>query len=111
MAIGKLIAVGGAEDKGTDLELGVIQRNNLNFFEQAPNTVQLLNNDNVFPIGDQNGANEVINGHNPNRLIYVQAGTEFNDEDNSILKSISSQYKTHEEFHVPEIYIVHLFNR
>lgn len=30
---GKLIAVGGAEDKGTDLEKGEIQRNNLNFFE------------------------------------------------------------------------------
>ena len=31
--IGKLIPIGGAEDKGTDLELGIIQRNNLNFFE------------------------------------------------------------------------------
>ena len=31
--IGKLIAVGGAEDKGTDLEKGEIRRNNLNFFE------------------------------------------------------------------------------
>ncbi|TCJ17640.1 cyanophycinase [Flaviaesturariibacter flavus] len=30
---GKLIAVGGAEDKGTDLEKGEILRNNLNFFE------------------------------------------------------------------------------
>ena len=30
---GKLIAVGGAEDKGTDLESGEIQRSNLNFFE------------------------------------------------------------------------------
>jgi cyanophycinase len=30
---GKLIAVGGAEDKGTDLETGQINRNNLNFFE------------------------------------------------------------------------------
>jgi cyanophycinase len=30
---GKLIAVGGAEDKGTDLERGFIQRNNLKFFE------------------------------------------------------------------------------
>lgn len=30
---GKLIAIGGAEDKGTDLELGVINRSNLNFFE------------------------------------------------------------------------------
>lgn len=30
---GKLFAIGGAEDKGTDLESGKIQRNNLNFFE------------------------------------------------------------------------------
>jgi len=30
---GKLIAIGGAEDKGTDLENGQIHRNNLNFFE------------------------------------------------------------------------------
>ncbi len=30
---GTLIAVGGAEDKGTDLEKGEIHRNNLNFFE------------------------------------------------------------------------------
>lgn len=32
-AKGKLLAIGGAEDKGTDLETGEIQRNNLNFFE------------------------------------------------------------------------------
>lgn len=30
---GKLIAIGGAEDKGTNLETGEIHRNNLNFFE------------------------------------------------------------------------------
>ena len=33
MPVGKLIAIGGAEDKGTDLEKGDIHRNNLNFFE------------------------------------------------------------------------------
>ncbi|HSK14035.1 MAG TPA: cyanophycinase [Phnomibacter sp.] len=33
MPKGKLIAIGGAEDKGTDLEKGEIHRNNLNFFE------------------------------------------------------------------------------
>ncbi len=32
-AKGKLLAIGGAEDKGTDLESGEIQRSNLNFFE------------------------------------------------------------------------------
>ncbi|MBC7555277.1 MAG: cyanophycinase [Taibaiella sp.] len=31
--VGHLIAVGGAEDKGTDLEQGIVQRNRLNFFE------------------------------------------------------------------------------
>ncbi len=31
--VGKLIIIGGAEDKGTDLETGEIHRNNLNFFE------------------------------------------------------------------------------
>ena len=30
---GKLIAIGGAEDKGTDLETGEVYRSNLNFFE------------------------------------------------------------------------------
>lgn len=32
---GKLIAIGGAEDKGTDLETGIIHRNNLIFFENG----------------------------------------------------------------------------
>ena len=32
---GTLIAIGGAEDKGTDLEAGVIHRNNLIFFENG----------------------------------------------------------------------------
>jgi cyanophycinase len=31
--LGKLISIGGAEDKGTDLEQGFVQRNRLNFFE------------------------------------------------------------------------------
>lgn len=30
---GHLVAVGGAEDKGTDLEKGIMERNRLNFFE------------------------------------------------------------------------------
>jgi cyanophycinase len=31
--LGHLVSVGGAEDKGTDLEKGILQRNRLNFFE------------------------------------------------------------------------------
>lgn len=46
---GILISVGGAEDKGTDLELGIISRNNLNFFEIGilKNIVKEINNDNA----------------------------------------------------------------
>ncbi|MEZ5047524.1 MAG: cyanophycinase [Chitinophagaceae bacterium] len=32
---GILIPIGGAEDKGSDLEVGIINRNNLNFFEEG----------------------------------------------------------------------------
>ncbi len=43
---GILVSVGGAEDKGTDLELGIISRNNLNFMEMGilKNIVNLLKN-------------------------------------------------------------------
>ena len=42
---GILVSVGGAEDKGTDLEAGIISRNNLNFFEIGilKNIVKLVN--------------------------------------------------------------------
>lgn len=43
---GILIPVGGAEDKGTDLEAGIIERNRMNFFELGilKNIVDLLRN-------------------------------------------------------------------
>lgn len=43
---GHLVAVGGAEDKGTDLEKGILQRNRLNFFELGilKNIVSLIDN-------------------------------------------------------------------
>ena len=46
---GILISVGGAEDKGPDLELGIISRNNLNFFEIGilKNIVKEINKDNA----------------------------------------------------------------
>lgn len=51
---GILVPVGGAEDKGTDLELGIIQRNNLNFFELG-----ILRNI-ADIVGDENKRIEVI---------------------------------------------------
>jgi len=45
--LGHLVAVGGAEDKGTDLEKGILQRNRLNFFELGilKNIVSLIGAD------------------------------------------------------------------
>lgn len=45
--LGHLVAVGGAEDKGTDLEKGILQRNRLNFFELGilKNIVSLVGTD------------------------------------------------------------------
>lgn len=45
--LGHLVAVGGAEDKGTDLEKGILQRNRLNFFELGilKNIVSLIGDD------------------------------------------------------------------
>jgi len=51
---GHLVAVGGAEDKGTDLEKGILQRNRLNFFELG-----ILKNI-VSLIGDKEPCVEVI---------------------------------------------------
>lgn len=51
---GILIPVGGAEDKGTDLELGIISRNNLNFME-----IGILKNI-VNEIGNNDARIEVI---------------------------------------------------
>ena len=44
---GYLVSVGGAEDKGTDLERGIIERNRLNFFELGilRNVVSLIESD------------------------------------------------------------------
>ena len=41
---GYLVSVGGAEDKGTDLEIGIIERNRLSFFELGilSNIIQLI---------------------------------------------------------------------
>ncbi len=45
--LGYLVAVGGAEDKGTDLEKGIVHRNRLNFFELGilKNIVSLIGAD------------------------------------------------------------------
>jgi uncharacterized membrane protein len=82
---------------------------NLEYFQQAPKTVELLNREKIFPIASMERANEIINNQKPPAIIYVQAGTEFMDPDNRILKAVEAKYKEHHVFHVFEIYDVHYF--
>lgn len=86
---------------------------NLKYFMQAPNTINLLNTDRIFPINKKETALEIItkNTNHDKRpsCIYVQAGTEFIDPENGILKAIESQYQIHKVVHVFEIYDIHYF--
>ncbi len=65
---GKLLAIGGAEDKGTNLETGEIQRNNLNFFELG--ILRRL----VQETGDLNSRIEVITTAS---MIPVEVGDNY----------------------------------
>ncbi len=65
---GKLLAIGGAEDKGTNLETGEIQRNNLNFFELG--ILRRL----VHETGDINSRIEVITTAS---MIPVEVGDNY----------------------------------
>jgi cyanophycinase len=69
-AKGKLLAIGGAEDKGTDLETGQIHRNNLNFFELA--ILRRI----VEEIGGENKRIEVITTAS---MIPVEVGDNYLD--------------------------------
>jgi cyanophycinase len=69
-AKGKLLAIGGAEDKGTDLETGQIHRNNLNFFELA--ILRRI----VEEIGGENKRIEVITTAS---MIPVEVGENYLD--------------------------------
>jgi len=94
--------------------MGFSYHYNIEYFKQAPNTVKLLNQDNIFPVNSIDNVNMFISKSDGTKwpyCIYVQAGTEFTDPHNMILKELESKYKMHKNFHVYEIYDIHyLYN-
>ncbi len=82
---------------------------NIDYFKQAPKTVELLNKDNIFPVSDQETAEKLMEKQPTKKIIYIQAGSEFVDPDNLILKKISFRFTKHKVFHVFEIYEIHYF--
>jgi mannosyltransferase len=88
--------------------MGFAYHYNIDYFKDAPNTIADLNTDAVFPIHDVNQLNEVLKDTYSNCL-YIQAGTEFSDPGNLILKEISKKYKFHKQVNIYQIYIIHQF--
>ena len=88
--------------------MGFVYYYNINYFKDAPNTISDLNKDLIYPIKTNEDANKLLKMYSGN-CIYIQAGTEFSDPNNSILNDISSKYKIHKQFPIFQIYIIHYF--
>jgi 4-amino-4-deoxy-L-arabinose transferase-like glycosyltransferase len=79
-------------------------------FKAAPGTVELLNNDNIYPVSDTASVNKILNASDKSDCIYIQAGTEFTDPGNLILHNLESKFKKSSVLHVFEIYNIYHFN-
>lgn len=87
--------------------MGFCYHYNIDYFKEGHNAIKALNKDKIFAISDIAIIKQVVDSKNP--CIYIQAGTEFIDPQNQILKSIEKQYKNHRIFHIFEIYDIHYF--
>lgn len=87
--------------------MGFCYHYNIDYFKEGHNAIKALNKDKIFAVSDIAIINQVLDSKNP--CIYIQAGTEFIDPQNLILKSIEKQYKNHRVFHIFEIYDIHYF--
>jgi mannosyltransferase len=90
--------------------MGFAYHYNIDYFRQAPNTVDLLQKDNVFPVSDTTAIVNIFKKAQAPECIYIQAGTEFIDPQNTILNYLSSRYKKSSVTHVFEIYNIYHFS-
>jgi mannosyltransferase len=92
--------------------MGFSYHYNIEYFKKAPETVRLLKNENIFPVFDTSEVAKILNDsmNLSKDCIYIQAGTEFSDPQNTILKKLSSKYKKSKMTHVFEIYDIHYFS-
>jgi mannosyltransferase len=92
--------------------MGFAYHYNLDYFMKAPETIHLLQSENIFPVFDSNAANSLLDSSTfqSKDCIYIQAGTEFVDPENAIFNSLSSRYKHNKMTHVFEIYNIYYFS-
>jgi 4-amino-4-deoxy-L-arabinose transferase-like glycosyltransferase len=89
-------------------DLGFTYHYNTDYFKDYANYRQHLNDDNIYPVYSLDEAkNELIKP--AASCIYIQAGTEFQDPQNTIYNYLSSKFKTVKHFKVFQIYLVHKF--
>jgi mannosyltransferase len=89
-------------------DIGFAYHYNIEYFKDYKRMRQLLNGDNIFPINSADAAEQQLKRYNGD-CIYLEAGTEFIDPENRILKTLAARYKNHEQFFVYKIYFIHRF--
>lgn len=89
-------------------DLGFAYHYNIDYFKDYKRTRELLNKDNIYPVGSAEEAESLLK-KNTGDCIYLEAGNEFVDPENRIYKVIASRYRSHEEYFVYKIYYIHKF--
>lgn len=89
--------------------MGFAYHYNIDFFKKAPQTVAELNKDGIYPISRVVQAESVLMDSTSDDCVYIQAGTEFSDPNNSVYSAIAKKYKFHKEYRVFQIYLIHHF--
>ena len=91
-------------------DLGFAYYYNIVYFKDYTNTRRFLNKENIYPIGTKDDAEHILENRNDD-VIYLQAGSEFNDPKNLIYNYFTKKYKHSEKFLVYQIYIItHFYN-
>ncbi len=89
-------------------DAGFAYHYDLSIFKDYTNFHERLQKENIYFYNTAEAAEKLIS-QTKEKLIFIQAGNEFVDPDNNLLKSIYSHYSHHEEYHVYQIYNIHCF--
>lgn len=89
-------------------DLGFTYHYNPDYFKDYANYRQHLTDDNIYPVYSLDEAKNALMKPSAS-CIYIQAGTEFQDPQNSIYNYISSKYKNVKHYNIYQIYLVHKF--
>jgi mannosyltransferase len=91
-------------------DLGFTYYYNRDYFKDYENIISHLNDEKIYPVNTNQQFEKIVTNTN-NDILYLQAGNEFVDPDNLILKNLQKRYKYRHEFHIYQIYVInHFYN-